>query len=203
MKNCVLLVFMTIFISTLAYGQNDTLKINKELSNEILQMFEEDQEIRNKVMASITPEGEIDSALEQLGIKIDMKNTKRMKEIIETYGWPTTSMIGKEAASDAIFLVIHADKDIAFQNKCLSLMKIAAGKRDINLASYAVFTDRVLISQKKKQIYGTQGTCSKKGWKADPLQDKKNIETMRKEVGLSTFQSYQELMDAECKKWFK
>ena len=198
-----ILLLLTMLFSTLVNGQNDTLKINRELSNEIIQMLKEDQEVRNKVMATITPEGEIDSILEQSGIEIDTRNTNRMKEIVETYGWPTTSMVGKEAASDAIFLLIHADRDIAFQNKCLSLMKIAAGKQDIDLATYAVFTDRVLSNQKEKQIYGTQGTCSKKGWKADPIQDKKNIETIRKQVGLSTFKEYKEMMDEMCKKWFK
>lgn len=198
-----ILLFLTMLFSTLVNGQNDTLKINRELSNEIIQMLKKDQEVRNKVMATISPEGEIDSILEQSGIEIDTRNTNRMKEIVETYGWPTTSMVGKEAASDAIFLLIHADRDIDFQNKCLSLMKIAAGKQDIDLASYAVFTDRVLINQKKKQIYGTQGTCSKKGWKADPIQDKKNIETIRKQVGLSTFKEYKKMMDEMCKKWFK
>jgi len=183
--------------------QKDKPKFNRELSDEIIQMFAEDQEIRNKVMESMTPEGDIDPAIEQLGVEIDERNTKRMKEIVETYGWPGNSLLGKEAAASAIFLMIHADRDITFQNKCLSLMKIAAGRRDLDLATYAVFTDRVLINQKKKQIYGTQGTCSKKGWKADPLQDKKNIETLRKDVALQTFQAYQDLMDEQCRKWFK
>ena len=130
-----ILLLLNMLFSTLVNGQNDTLKINRELSNEIIQMFKEDGEIRDKVMATISPEGEIDSILEQSGIDIDTRNTNRMKEIVETYGWPTTSMVGKEAASDAIFLLIHADRDIDFQNKCLSLMQIAAGKQDIDLAN--------------------------------------------------------------------
>ena len=215
MRNYLIFMFLTVLFLNNVSGitpktsinykniePNDSSKINKELSEEIIQMNKEDQELRYKLMESITPEGEMDSIVLQSIGEIDMRNTNRMKEIIETYGWPTISLVGKEAASMAIFLVIHADRDTAFQIKCLSLMKLAAEKEDIDLASYAVLIDRVLVHQDKEQIYGTQGGCDQSGWTADPIKEKDTIEERRKELGLTAFKEYKEMMDEYCKKHF-
>ena len=182
--------------------QSDSSLINIELSKEIIQMHKEDQEIRIQLMQSITADGDIDSLLEQSGIEIDERNTRRMKEIVKTYGWPTVSMVGGEAAVQAIFLVIHADRDTAFQNQCLSLMEIAVKNENISLPSVAVFTDRVLVSQEKKQLYGTQGYCDEKGWEPDPIMELDKIDDRRKAMGLSTYQAYKTMMDEQCKKYY-
>lgn len=42
------------------------------------------------------------------------------------------------------------------ESKALPMLKMAASKCDISLASIAMLEDRILVNSGKKQIYGTQ-----------------------------------------------
>ena len=53
---------------------------------------------------------------------VDNKNLTRLKEIVDQYGWPTYSLVGKEAANAAFLIVQHAVSDRPFMRKCLLLM---------------------------------------------------------------------------------
>src|SRR2546429_6865696 len=75
--------------------------------------------------------------------EVDKKNTARMKAIVAKFGWPTTSIFGKEASNNAWLLVQHADLDIEFQEACLSLMK-KLPPDEVSLSNIAYLEDRVL-----------------------------------------------------------
>jgi len=65
--------------------------LNKKLSIEILEMARVDQEFRHKAMAD--PKNfEIGKELGE----IDDSNTKRCKEIVDEYGWPTFDLVGEK-----------------------------------------------------------------------------------------------------------
>lgn len=79
---------------------------------ELLDMAKEDQRIRKIALET----GLLDQT-------IDIKNTTRVKGIVEEFGWPTSKMVGEDASQAAWLLVQHADLDPSFQNKCLLLMQ--------------------------------------------------------------------------------
>ena len=53
------------------------------------------------------------------------RNAVRLRQILETSGWPTAEQVGAEAAKSAFLIVQHADHDPALQKRALVLMKRA------------------------------------------------------------------------------
>jgi hypothetical protein len=70
---------------------------NPALRLELLQMSEADQDVRKRISAQLKnqkkPEPELVAELNA----VDTKNTARLKQIIETYGWPGERLVGKTA----------------------------------------------------------------------------------------------------------
>lgn len=160
--------------------------LDKPLRHELLKMKEEDQALRK--MVGSTP----DTALWRKVQEVDQKNTARMKEIIQQYGWPGSSLVGEEGASAAWLLVQHADLDSEFQKFCLPLVTKAAKKGEATWKNVAYLTDRVLVGEGKKQIYGTQCRWNESTGKYEPspIEDATNVDKRRKEVGLEPLSEY-------------
>jgi hypothetical protein len=115
---------------------------------------------------------------------IDRSNTARMHQIINKYGWPGTTLVGDDGASAAFLLVQHADRDTAFQRRCLPLLQEAAAKGEASKSDMALLTDRVLVAEGKKQLYGTQCTMKDTALLVDSIEDSANLDQRRAEVGL-------------------
>jgi len=120
---------------------------------------------------------------------VDEKNTARLKEIIEERGWPTITSVGKKAASAAWLLAQHADKDPAFQEKCLSLMK-ELPEDEVILWNIALFEDRVRMNTGRPQLYGTQFRMSEGNFGPVPIEDEEHLEERRAAMGLESFEEY-------------
>jgi hypothetical protein len=121
--------------------------------------------------------------------KIDEENTRWLKQIVEQRGWPTISMVGSDGASAAWLLVQHADADIKFQRKCLDLMA-ALPKNELSQTHFAYLTDRVLLAEGKKQIYGTQFDWIEGKFQPLPLEDEANVDKLRADAGLPPLAEY-------------
>ncbi len=153
-------------------------------SKEIIQMARVDQSHRLKMQAHHHSQEWRDELH-----RIDKTNTVRMKNIMEQIGWPTISLVGKKASHAAWLLVQHADDDVGFQKTCLRLMK--KNSTDISTANIAYLTDRVLVGEDKKQLYGTQYIRSKDRpdiWVPHPISNAANVDFRRKKMGLQTLQ---------------
>jgi len=53
---------------------------------------------------------------------VDGDNLKWAQSHIQQFGWPTISTIGSRPADEFFTIVLHADRDSKFQQKCLDLM---------------------------------------------------------------------------------
>jgi len=122
--------------------------------------------------------------------RIDRANTARMKEIIERFGWPGKSLVGTEAADAAWLLVQHADLDRPFQKRCLGLIDKAVKDGEAEAKHFAYLTDRVLIAEEKKQLYGTQLVEENGKLKPKPIEDEPNVDKRRQEGGLEPLADY-------------
>jgi hypothetical protein len=120
---------------------------------------------------------------------VDQKNQTRLRQIVDQHGWPGKALVGKDAAHAAWLLVQHADGDLAFQKRCLRLMQ-AAPKGDVELQDIAYLTDRTLVAQKKKQVYGTQLQGQGGNFTPQPIEDEANVDQRRAEVGLPPLAEY-------------
>ncbi len=148
----------------------------KELSREIIVMVKKDQRMRK---------GSVWNAL------VDKRNTKRLKEIIKRYGWPTLSLVGREAADGAWLLAQHADLDVRFQKKVLGLMTQAVAHGEARKKHLAYLTDRILVNISKPQLYGTQFFTDKQGILGPrPIKNPQHLAARRKAFGLEPFSLY-------------
>ncbi len=85
--------------------------------------------------------------------ELDDSRLIRMKEIVAKYGWPGRSLVGTEAATATYLIVSHAVRDVAFQKLALEAMK-KLPQCEVEHTHLASLTDRVLINEGKKQLYG-------------------------------------------------
>ncbi len=184
------------------------------LRRELLEMQELDQKVRaamlkelgEKGLSPLNAETITDPALlkfYQETVKkagdVDRKHQARLKEIIVKYGWPGLNMVGKDASQSAWLIAQHADMDPALQKKCLELMK-AAPKGEVDPSNVAYLTDRVLIGEKKKQLYGTQLVGKNGVLEPQPIEDEANVDKRRAEVGLPPLADYLKIAQAEYEK---
>jgi hypothetical protein len=65
-----------------------------------------------------------------------------------------------------------------------------APRDQVNVGDLADLTDRVLLAEGKKQVYGTQFTLVNGKCKPRPLKDEANVDKRRKEVGLEPLADY-------------
>lgn len=122
--------------------------------------------------------------------KKDEANLKYVLFILDNYGWPGPSVVGKNGAS-AIFLVIqHSDQKT--QEKYLPMMQDAVKKGNASASDLALLEDRIAIGQGKKQIYGSQLSQDPETGKyvLNPIEDETNVNSLRKAVGLEPIEEY-------------
>ena len=118
------------------------------------------------------------------------KNNARVKEIINTHGWPGFSVVGKEGSEAAWLIIQHAVLDTVFMEQCLSLMKDAVNKSEAEGWCFAYLQDRVLAMSGEHQIFGTQHDIDENGVAYPlPIKEPEKVEKLRKEVGLESLSS--------------
>ncbi len=181
-----------------------------ELRAELMRLVKDDQKIRgefNKFRRehglfgidnkSLNEKLDKDSALKKefqdLALQMqqfDDGRLVRMKEIIAKYGWPGRSLVGTEAATAAYLIVSHAVRDVAFQRSALEAMK-QLPPCEVENTQLASLTDRVLLAEGKKQLYGTMIFVKPDGTFApNPIEDEANVDKRRAELGLQPLAEY-------------
>ena len=215
-SNFLILPFLAVPASpqNIAVGQQtQTQSANKnspKLLEELEQLEKEDQTCRKKCSDwmreygqqgdKINPKLSIEEKIKILqegkalfdrSAENDHKNLKSLRLIIDEFGWPTRSMVGEKGARMVWTLVQHADKDPIFQRRCLTLMG-ALPRQEYDITFFAYLTDRVLISEGKKQLYGTQFEIDSSGkhFVPKPIEDEINVDKRRAEVGLEPLSYY-------------
>ena len=120
---------------------------------------------------------------------IDSCNLAQVEVLISLYGWPGKSFVGP-AGNNTIFLVIqHAD--LATQEKYFPLFKQSVEQGESRASDLAYLEDRILMRQGKKQLYGSQVVFNNTGGQEFyPIEDEKNVNVRRKNVGLQPLEEY-------------
>lgn len=155
--------------------------INKQLQKKIISMIKTDQAARKLAVANSKNKNICNKVY-----KIDCKNQLVLKEIINEFGWPTFSMVGKRASNNFCLLVQHADTDLQFQKKCLKLLTISAKKNQAKLSNVAYLSDRVRAAEGKKIKFGTQYLIKNGKLEMKPVANLKELAQLRRNYGLPT-----------------
>jgi hypothetical protein len=85
--------------------------------------------------------------------------------------------------------VQHADANVLFQKRCLKLME-AAARGDVKPRHIAYLSDRVLVHEGKKQMYGTQLQEQGGGLRPLPIADEANVDQRRALAGMEPLAEY-------------
>jgi hypothetical protein len=187
---------LALMLTPAAPADTEPSKIgNEALRKELADRVQEDQAAR-KVAIAASPQAESAKKMQE----IDQRNTAWLKAVIDKHGWPGKSLVGEEGAHNAWLLVQHADLDRDFQKRSLELLKEAVKKGEASGKDLAYLTDRVLVGEKKKQLYGTQFTTKDGELVPSPIEDEANVDSRRKEVGLGTLADYAKLIRETYKK---
>lgn len=157
------------------------------LRQELLRRSEKDQKARVEVPAD---PAKITRALVKRIQSVDKANTAWLKRVVQQYGWPGESLVGKDGASAAWLLVQHADLDPDFQKQCLKLMGKAVQAGEASGQDYAYLTDRVRTKEGQPQVYGTQLKFADGKYVPLPIEDEANVDKRRAAVGLPPLAEY-------------
>lgn len=206
MKAISLQLIVLLSFCGLVYAQDNSAgRINQPLRQELLKMLEDDQKYRNEVgeVEKMTlPPDEMQkrvSALWEKQNEVDRRNIKRLAQIINKYGWPGRSMVGREGSTTAFLIIQHAD--LSYQKKYFPLLKEAVGKGEADPDDAALLEDRILMGEGKKQIYGTQLRLNEATKKLElwPIEDEENVDARRASVGLEPIADYLKRFGLEYK----
>jgi len=165
-----------------------------ELRRELVQMFQADQDIRNKLIQAgmASPDPVLQARMGEL----DAANTTRLQEIVAEYGWPDPALVGFDGAEAAFTLLQHAEYVV--QKQLYPLLEAAYKSKRAAGQSYALLTDRILVKEGKPQIYGTQARPTQEWVNREPvffdIEDEANVDQRRAEVGLPPLAKYTEMI---------
>ena len=168
--------------------------MNQILKNELISLADEDQRLIEKLSKSgelLDYEDELHPEIK----KIFERNTKRAKEIIATYGWPTISSVGKEASNAMYLIVQHSVLEPEFMQSCIPALEEQVKNNEAKGFQLAFLQDRTLMQQGKPQIYGTQYDVNKDG-KMEPYKilNPETVDERRLALGLEKLEERTELL---------
>ncbi|MEM9920163.1 MAG: tetratricopeptide repeat protein [Bacteroidota bacterium] len=167
--------------------------MNKPLKKELEEIYVEDQKYRRMIDSIEQNFGRKSKEMTdhwKLIQQVDSVNEMRVIEIIDEFGWPGTSLVGRQANS-AVWLVIqHAPLET--QEKYLPLLQESVKKGESRGSNLALLEDRILMRNGKPQKYGSQVTTDKATGKRHfhEIMDPANVNKRREEVGLGPIEEY-------------
>jgi len=113
-----------------------------------------------------------------------------MQQLLEEYGWPKYSTVGKLAA-DAPLLVINHHESDSVRIKYLSQIKQSCLEKEGSCMEFAKIQDRILVNNNKPQIYGMQFRYNaKRNLEPFPIIDPEYVDKRRKIIGLESLKYY-------------
>jgi len=125
----------------------------------------------------------------------DARNLRRLKEIVEKYGWPTYAMVGEDGGRAAWLLAQHADRDTDFQRIVLELIEPLVENGQASRKDYAYLYDRTHYPQR----FGTQGTCvSREEWRPFEIDDLAGLAERRRKADMPPIAEYAAMFKEMC-----
>lgn len=169
----------------------ETLTLD-QIAAELIAMRNLDQELVRETTGIDRPD-----PAEVTRIKaIDRAHAARLREIVDTIGWPTRELVGVEAAQGAFVVVQHAGHDADLQNRCLALMVDQVQQGQLPAPYVALLTDRVRLFAEQPQVFGTQMTFQTgddgvaRCVPAIAIEDPANLDARRKLMGLPAHDAF-------------
>lgn len=174
------------------YIKKNTSK-HPELAWQISKMFFEDQApkvVSDNIMVKYGIKSVQMDSINRIIVNIDSLNMINLENIFDLHGWTGKDLVGLDAADKAFIIILHAP--LFYQKKYFGMINTAISNGDIRKSSIAYLTDKILTKEGKKQLYGTQLKYSyeTKSYDFKPIDDEKNVNKRRSEIGLGPLEDY-------------
>jgi len=127
-----------------------------------------------------------------------IKKSKEMArvfvDLLDRYGFPYKNLVSEDVYRASIILSLHLDLRVL--KYVFNVYVKNASSKKIDPEHKAVFIDKILILSDKPQLYGTQYKMNENTKvKLLPVEDEKNLEKRRKDVGLQPLDEYLKLIN--------
>lgn len=180
-------------------GVSIEIVTNKELQNELIKMYVDDQVVRGNLMQDIISKYNIDitQITKNRGVMVDEQNRNRLKEIFKEIGFPTKKQVGKDAIQGIFYIIQHSDGDKEWQKSQLSNIENAVENGELDGQKYAYLYDRIKVNSGEKQLYGTQSSnvdLVNKTIELFETEDIVNLDMRRMKMGMMPIKMYKRLM---------
>lgn len=158
---------------------------DEALRIELEGMLEDDQRYRDRANDGGAQQGRWHKQA-----ALDAKNLARLDDIVAASGWPGISRVGETAALAAFLIIQHAEYEV--QKRYQPILEQARDGGELPVRDFALFEDRVLMREGKKQLYGTQIVWSTDAGQhvVHPIGDEANVDERRAAVGLGPLAEY-------------
>ncbi len=134
--------------------------------------------------------------VDEINPLIDRKNLEIVVSIIENCGMPTSKSIDKKHIVTIFLVLQHGDN--YHRKKYFHLIEQAVKNGDLEKSDYALMKDRILVSDGKPQIYGTQLTSTlhdSNKFEVYEIEEPEYVDQRRAEVGLNPINEYLKMWD--------
>lgn len=163
------------------------------LAAQLIAMAEEDQRVRAELLA----EGVLFDGYQPRMAEVHHRNAVRLAVIMSELGWPSRSLVGREAADAAWLVLQHAIGDPPVMRRGLELLR-ALPSGEVDPIQVAMLEDRVRTFSGLPQLYGTQFDWDEHGeMRPRPIEDEAHVDARRAAIGLpSLAEKLREIRDA-------
>lgn len=164
---------------------------NQALRQELLAILAKDQALEQEIIEHIK-HGlvNLDSAFVARQDSLFDLHARRLIEIVEQHGWPTSRTVGPAGTSAAFTLLQHAD--LGVQERMLPLVQEALERGEVPGYAVAMLVDRVRVRHGQPQLYGTQVGLKDGRMRVEPIADSASVDVRRAELGLPPLEEYLE-----------
>lgn len=160
--------------------------VNRDLRWQLLRLDRIDSTLRSEWIATEFKDRDLERKLQSLTeAGIDW-----LRETIKVLGWPGHCLVGRSGAAAAWRLIQHAECSLAFQKRCLTLLRDAAARGDVPIQQVAYLTDVVRMREGKKHLYGTKFRKVKGELVPYPIEREAWVDLRRKEMKLPSLAAY-------------
>jgi len=162
-----------------------------DLHNELLQMVERDQAAR---VACSNGTADLQLACyAKVGEEIDKPNTKRLNQIFNEHGFPSSKLVGADGVG-AFLLMLQHSGDPSLKQKCRKGIEQAYREKALSVMDFTNFIDRLLADQGKLQVYGSYFAIKDGKFVMYPTKDVANLDKRRKKIGLPPIAEHMKMM---------
>lgn len=141
---------------------------------------------RDSLMKIYGAENELVKEQQAIYKKNHIINEKRIREILDQFGWPTKEMAGEQGNWTICNVIQHSDNAVRLEY--LPLMRQAVKDKKLEPRFLVRAEDRIATERGDLQVYGGQMKYypETKGFNLWPVLEPENIDKRRTEIGLDS-----------------